>query len=65
LPTKFGRDQTAIGKNESGGKRMSIVELIELENALGFGGLRSRSPAFRLFVIGLRSEKSYYFIMTS
>jgi transcriptional regulator with XRE-family HTH domain len=36
LADKLGWDQTAISKIESGGKRVSVVELIEFAKALDF-----------------------------
>jgi HTH-type transcriptional regulator/antitoxin HipB len=36
LAAKLGWDQRTISKIESGGKRVSVVELIELANALDF-----------------------------
>jgi HTH-type transcriptional regulator/antitoxin HipB len=36
LAAKLGWDQTTISKIEGGSKRVSVVELIELANALGF-----------------------------
>jgi HTH-type transcriptional regulator/antitoxin HipB len=36
LADKLGWDQRTISKIESGGKRVSVVELIELAKALGF-----------------------------
>ena len=36
LAAKLGWDQTTISKIESGGKRVSVVELIELAKALDF-----------------------------